>query len=278
MKLSKIIAIGLTACSIFSGTVSSIVYAETSIDGNTNSGGSMDSGTDSAYAHKFMAYPENQGYRISVVDKNGDRVTNSVDIVNYAPNDLLNGKGLSETTNTNGGETYLGGFNLYANYLGWDDYSSSGKNKRNSFFYSSGIKTEKFDGNTWKTGGVPDKSGKYGTITTQVYPMQDIKEWFVKNYNYTAGLKGAETITEAGIDIPLPSKLNKNTGCFEAGGTKLMTILQEYMIKTGGSADNDADKIINKASIFMNMSVLIRDNSGSPTNSAVNGKTFVPLQ
>lgn len=268
MKLRKIIAIGIAACSILSGAISSIAYAETSIDGNTNSGGSMDSGTDAAYAHKFMAYPENQGYRISVVDKNGDRVTNSVDIVNYAPNDLLNGKGLSETTNTNGGETYLGGFNLYANYLGWDDYSSSGKNKRNSFFYSSGIKTEKFDGNTWKTGGVPDKSGKYGIITTQVYPIQDIKEWFVKNYNSKASLSGADTITENNVNLPLPSKLNKSTGTFEAGGTNLMNYLQTYMIKTGGSADNEADKIINNASVFMNMAVLLRDNSGNPTSSA----------
>jgi hypothetical protein len=271
MKLRKIIAMSIVACSIMSGAISSVSYAdETSLGGNTNSGGSMDSGTDAAYAHKFMAYPENQGYRISVVDKNGDRVTNSVDIVNYAPNDLLNGRGLSQTTNTVGGETYLGGFNQYANYLGWDDYSSSGSgiNKKNYFFYSNGIKTERFDSKTWITGGVPNKSGKYGTITTEMYPMQAIKDAFAINYNSYADLYGATKITEAIVNFPLPSRLNKNTGTFEAGGTDLMNYLQTYMIKNGGSKDIDADKIINNASVFMNMAILLRDSSGNPTSSA----------
>lgn len=269
MKLRKIIAIGIAACSILSGAIPSIAYAETSIDGNTNSGGSMDSGTDAAYAHKFMAYPENQGYRISVVDKNGDRVTNSVDIVNYVPNDLLDGKGLSQTTNTMGSETYLGGFNQYINYIGWNDYSSggSGINKKSYFFYSNGIKTEKFDSETWKTGGVPNTSGKYGTVTTEIYPMQAIKDAFVKNYNYKAEQYGADQISESNINLPLPSRINKSTGSFEAGGTDLMNFLQTYMIKSGGDIDNDSDKIINNASVFMNMALLLRNNSGNPTSS-----------
>lgn len=87
---SLFIIISLISLCLF-GTV----YAdETSLEGNTNSGGSETAGNDPAYAHKFMAYPENQGYRVSIVDKSGYRVTNSVDIVNYVPNDLLTGKGI----------------------------------------------------------------------------------------------------------------------------------------------------------------------------------------
>ena len=64
--------------------------ADNSLQGNVNSGGGTSVGSDSIYAHKFMVYPENQGYRISIVDTFGDRVSNSVDIVNYIPSDIYN--------------------------------------------------------------------------------------------------------------------------------------------------------------------------------------------
>lgn len=85
MKISK----RLMACILsFTLVISNVIPSMAGLDDNTNAGGSEVVGNDPVYAHKFMAYPENQGYRISIVDKNGNRVANSIDMVNYVPADV----------------------------------------------------------------------------------------------------------------------------------------------------------------------------------------------
>lgn len=70
----------ITVTSMLAGTVTGVTFAGTGIDnGNANGGGAVDAGNDPVYAHKFMAYVDNQGYRLSIVDKDGLRVANSVD-------------------------------------------------------------------------------------------------------------------------------------------------------------------------------------------------------
>lgn len=56
---------------------------------NAGSEGGVGSGNAPNYAAKFHAYPQNQGICLSIVDKNGDRGVNSVDIVNYVSSRLL---------------------------------------------------------------------------------------------------------------------------------------------------------------------------------------------
>ncbi len=70
----------ITVASLLASAATGMVYAGNGIDnGNANGGGAVDVGNDPVYAHKFMAYVDNQGYRFSIVDKDGLRVANSVD-------------------------------------------------------------------------------------------------------------------------------------------------------------------------------------------------------
>ena len=109
-KLKKSLLFLLATSMIMSNTLTSL--ADNSLEGNVNSGGGTGVGSDSVYTHKFMAYPENQGYRISIVDTFGDRVANSVDIVNYIPSDIY---GISYNNSNNGGgrQEFIDGFNQY---------------------------------------------------------------------------------------------------------------------------------------------------------------------
>jgi len=76
-KLKKTLSI-ITITSLLASLITGVAFA--GIDnGNANGGGAVDVGNDPVYAHKFMAYVENQGYRFSIVDKDGLRVANSVD-------------------------------------------------------------------------------------------------------------------------------------------------------------------------------------------------------
>lgn len=269
MKIQKAIVIGFIACSLIStlGVFPIDTYADDSLSGNTNSGGSMDTGDDAAYAHKFMSYPENQGYRISIVDKNGDRVTNSVDIVNYVPSKLLSGSGISSGNSKNTTD-YQTGFNQYKNYIGWEDRTADG-GKASNFLYSCGIKTEDFSRVTWSKNGVPinDKG-----ISTYMYPKVNIESGFAMAYNDTASLKNSQgmnvdymkTSKVDGnielISIPLASKMQN--GEFIAGGTKLMDILNTSIVDK-----NTNSSVGNYATILVNMRIRQFDNRGTEHNN-----------
>ncbi|HBD01320.1 MAG TPA: hypothetical protein DC053_21405 [Lachnoclostridium sp.] len=76
-KLKKTLAI-ITVTSLLASLIIGVSFAGIG-NGNANGGGAVDAGNDPVYAHKFMAYIDNQGYRLSIVDKDGLRVANSVD-------------------------------------------------------------------------------------------------------------------------------------------------------------------------------------------------------
>jgi hypothetical protein len=271
---SKLMAIaGLVVASSLAITSSFIASAETSLNGNTNSGGGMGTGIDPAYAHKFMAYPENQGYRISIVDKSGNRVANSVDIVNYIPSHIWSGIGIPTDNSSNKDEDYGKGFNQYKNYIGWEERSKDG-GKAANFLYSGGIKTEEFEKATWNPFGVPNMTVNGKTIQTEMYPKAVIESGFIINYNDTAeeknkmGMQVDYIVDKASgnhlngklqpVKVPLPSVLNSDGKTFRAGGSELTAILSTNMINK-----KDNSNVVNYAAILINMRVSKYNNSGS---------------
>ena len=146
-QIKQGIAVALALALSVSGSLST--FAAGNLGVNAGSAGGVSAGNDPNYAAKFHAYPQNQGIRLSIVDKNGDRVSNSVDIVNYVPSRLLKsysfGAGSGARTNQySGSESAIGKYTQQ--FIGWLGWSNKIGNKRDRFEYSNGIKTEKYDG------------------------------------------------------------------------------------------------------------------------------------
>ena len=229
--LKKILSTFLLASMLLSTPLSA--YAGDTIGINSTSEGANAAGNDPAYAHKFDAYPMNCGYRISIVDKDGDRVTNSVDIVNYAPKDM------GSLPNTTGNIANITGSigQIQKGYKEYKDYLGASKipgdNKESLFYYSNGIKTEDFDDRTWSTGiekGVPTgKNSKGDVIKTMMIPagffakaMYDSYKTYCNENNLTPAYNSA-----AEFKVPMPVKIIGNT--LVAGGDDLKDYLERYV-------------------------------------------------
>lgn len=265
----SLLAFAMVATSSFAG------LADTGLGGNTNSGGSINVGSDAAYAHKFMCYPENQGYRISIVDQTGDRVTNSIDIVNYVPTDI-NNIGYNNSNNGGGRQEFIDGYNKYKEYIGWTDYTGTGVNKSNRFYYSNGIKTEEFSGKTWNKNGVPVGYNKQGErVETNMYPKSALEQYLTVMYNAKVTElteKGIKNLTTLDIDnetikIPLPSVLNSSKTGFEPGGELLMQYLSTAVGKLGVEDTEKKEDITEKVaynvlSLLVDMPMQIYNNKG----------------
>lgn len=251
-----------------------VSLADEGLGGNTNSDGDTTVGSDAAYAHRFMAYPENQGYRISIVDKTGDRVTNSIDIVNYVPTDI-NNIGYENSNNGGGRQEFISGYNKYINYIGWSA-PKAGINKKNTFYYSNGIKTEAYSDLTWNKNGVPTGYNLKGEpVETNMYPKAKFEEYLTTLYN----IKVAE-LTEKGVEglvplpkdsngrtipikIPLPSILNSSKTGFEPGGRDLMKCFEAEIGKYGQELDKRSlNGAYNILSLLVDMAVPIHNNKG----------------
>lgn len=79
--------------------------ADGNLNQNASSDGLIPAGVDAAYAHKFYAYPSNQGWRFTIVNKEGVQVSNSVDAITYFPGDierLATAKGDMNTSSSTG--------------------------------------------------------------------------------------------------------------------------------------------------------------------------------
>lgn len=241
--------------------------ADVGLGGNTNSDGDTTVGSNAAYAHRFMAYPENQGYRISIVDKTGDRVTNSIDIVNYVPTDI-NNIGYENSNNGGGRQEFISGYNQYINYIGWGE-PKAGINKKNTFYYSNGIKTEAYSDLTWNKNGVPTGYNLKGEpVETNMYPKAKFEEYLTTLYN----IKVAE-LTEKGVEglvplsnnikIPLPSILNSSKTGFEPGGRDLIKYFEAEVGKYGQELDKRSlNGAYNVLSLLVDMAVPIHNNKG----------------
>lgn len=251
----------LIATSLLASITTVTAFAGSGIDnGNANGGGAVNAGNDPVYAHKFMAYIENQGYRISIVDTDGMRVANSVDIVNYVPSYLWNGALDGKVSD------YKAGFNQYRNYVGWGT-----GDKVSQFVYSYGVKSEDYTDQTWRSDKIPYYTNKYGRIETEMYPIQNFEGMFELYYNSVASEIGAGEFKSnsfvagdrynnylgGGDFIPLPTVVND--GILEAGGADFKAFMQSQMIGTKGNAA--------VASVMANMMVAKRDSKGDSTGS-----------
>lgn len=225
-------------------TTSFVSLADVGLGGNTNSDGDTTVGSNAAYAHRFMAYPENQGYRISIVDKTGDRVTNSIDIVNYVPTDI-NNIGYENSNNGGGRQEFISGYNKYINYIGWSA-PKAGINKKNTFYYSNGIKTEAYSDLTWNKNGVPTGYNLKGEpVETNMYPKNAFEALLSSKYDSKVAeltANGVEGLTPLPKDangrtipikISLPSILNSSKTGFEPGGMELMKYFEAEVGKFG---------------------------------------------
>lgn len=249
-------------------------FADNVLGGNTNSGGGTNIGVDAAYAHKFMQYSDLQGYRISIVDKYGDRKTNSVDLMYVIPKDIESLKGTNSMAG-GGASEIVQGYKDYINYIGWDDYSGTGLSKK-KIYYSAGIKTEEFSQHTWNTNGVPSVVNSNGEIIeTNMYPMENIKQYLWMQYNKKVdklieqGEENLQKLTEDQVDlleIPLPSILNKSQTAFNPGGEQLIKLFKSAVGKIGVDSNNPYPEAtgddMNMLTLFVNMSIYTYNNEG----------------
>lgn len=263
--LKRAFAFTMSLCLLIP-TVSSLeAFADTNVRVNAGSSGEMGVGNDPDYAHRFMAYPCNQGYRVSIVDANGDRVANSVDIVNYYPRDIENLKDSVLCRRTPASEL-SNGFKQYEGIVGWGK-AEDGLHKKTEFYYTSNIKTEEF---TWDDdigrgidAGVPDYPGKYGTIHTRMYSVEELKIFWLERlikYEQDHGLPfGTASLP---VNFPLPSNLISEK--FSPGGETLKNIFEKKI-----------DDNTNYAKTFLNIVAPLYDNKGYPTGESGHIFTFV---
>ena len=273
MKNIKKLVAGLLSLTMMA-TTSFVSLADVGLGGNTNSDGDTTVGSNAAYAHRFMAYPENQGYRISIVAKTGDRVTNSIDIVNYVPTDI-NNIGYENSNNGGGRQEFISGYNQYINYIGWGE-PKAGINKKNTFYYSNGIKTEAYSDLTWNKNGVPTGYNLKGELVeTNMYPKSTFEALLTDEYNYKVseltqqGVEGLVPLSN-NIKIPLPSILNSSKTGFEPGGRDLIKYFEAEIGKYGQELDKRSlNGAYNVLSLLVDMATPVFNNKGEWTDNRV---------
>ncbi len=110
-KILRLIAI-ITALSL---SLSSISFARGGYTGGGNTGntGNQVAVSNRNEAASMLAYTSNQGMRYTIVDENGDRVGQSLDIVNYDPRKLYKNGGGFDSNDINTHDTYDKFFNIH---------------------------------------------------------------------------------------------------------------------------------------------------------------------
>ena len=259
LALSTIVSFGLSSpMNIHAGTA--LGENGDGLKDNTASGGDTTynpSGkpVDSAWAEKttstLMIFPESMGYRISIVDSSGNRVTNSIDLVEYAPYTIFDGT-----------HPLSASVMKYPDWYGDTQYA--GKNKKDNFFYSNGIKTEDFTSRTWRTDGVPNATVNGKTITTQIYPIGDFQNQINLEHAARIVIDGITETNGVPITIPLPVRMEGNHGI--AGGADLMKIFRSPLGKVGEENTNGDTNII---TMLVNMKVYKYDNMGKKVGSSL---------
>ena len=260
--LKRLITSALIVSMALSSSLTSLAGNNDNLNDNTNSGGQIipkppsggtanDDGVFRLYGHF-----ENQGYRISIVDKDGERVTNSVDIVEYIPD-------VPETSNN---QAIIDGWYKYQDWFGWHK-APAGKTKANSFYFSNGIKTEEFSTNTWTKGGVPVHINKYGAVETKMYMRSEFEQALLKSYNKEVARRrvsdaGAEDLKEATIDnlkITWAACYGDNYASLDAGGDKLVKLLKSAIGRPGEDNPDGEDNLL---TFIVNMSINKANNHG----------------
>lgn len=240
--ISRFAALMLSCLMVLSVPLTAL--ADGDVNQNANSGGAIPSGEDAAYAHKFYAYPCNQGWRFTIVDDKGNPVSNSVDAVVYFPTHIEN-IALANKTPTVSGDTgstseLLAGYQRYKHWIGWTDNSKGGLNqtKDKSLMMSNGIKTREFTDVSWNHYGVPNTVVNGRSIQNKVYPITMLNDYLRDAIKYLIEQEGgtADTKKLEELSIPVPSILNGNQ--FSAGGT----LLKEMANKAVNEFNTDSTK------------------------------------
>ena len=240
--ISRFAAIILSCLMVLSVPLTAL--ADGDVNQNANSGGAIPSGEDAAYAHKFYAYPCNQGWRFTIVDDKGTPVSNSVDAVVYFPTHIEN-IALANKTPTVSGATgstseLLAGYQRYKHWIGWTDNSKGGLNqtKDKSLMMSNGIKTREFTDISWNHLGVPNTVVNGRSIGNKVYPITMLNDYLRDAVKYLIEKEGGTVDANklAELSIPVPSILNGNQ--FSAGGT----LLKEMAKKAVNEFNTDSTK------------------------------------
>lgn len=260
--ISRFAALMLSCLMVLSVPLTAL--ADGNVNQNANSGGSVEAGSDAVYAHKFFAYPCNQGWRFTIVDKQGNPVSNSVDAVVYFPTHIED-IALANKTPTISGSTgstteLLNGYKKYKDWIGWKKYS--GKNKLTELWISNGIKTTPFSAITWNKNGVPDTKRGNLQIRNKVYPITVLNELLRASIKDQIVSEGG-TPNDAAINalaIPVPSILNGSS--FSPGGA----LLKETAMKAMSELTTDGkDLKSNLIKAILNSKMAAYDNTCKPT-------------
>ena len=263
MRMLKRIVTGTLILSLFlSSTITSLAGENDDLGGNTSSGGQINLNPgigDTSYVHKVMGYFEDQGYRISIVDTTGERVCNSIDIVNYIPN----------KPETSGDQGIIDGFYKWKDWFG-SHRAPDGMDKINSFFFSNGIKTEEYSEKTWSKSGVPVHINKYGQeIETNMYMKKDFENILLALHNAEVRerqAKGESGLTEAdNMHIELPAYYSDGYTSLLPGGEPLLKLLQSPIGKIGQENQGEKDNLL---SFMVNMMVFVNNGRGEQTGKA----------
>ena len=208
---------------------------------------------------KYWIMPENQGIRISIVDASGNRVTNSIDIVQYNPFGLLDGTAPA---------------NLVARWNEFNDYFGNrtfdGKTKSNSFFFSNGIKTEEYTPETWNQNCVPNAKVNGKDVETNIYEKAIFENYL--NYFYELRLTELGIAPKDGgkkLTIEMPIIWGNPV---KPGGAELMKVLRSPLGNIGADNENGDENVI---TVLVNMSIDKCDNRGKPNGGAVHLFRFI---
>ena len=140
MILKRILALGLAVVTSLS-VMTTNVYAD---DVNSGSSGSEVAGSWAEYAHRFFAYPHNQGIRMYLVGQDGNIVSDAVDILERYPWQM-------NSWGDFGGDSRTA-YDIFKYSYGWstaqvdERRKANGLDKESTFAYLTGVKTLGFNG------------------------------------------------------------------------------------------------------------------------------------
>lgn len=237
--VSWLLAVILT---LMTGFVS---LADSSLDVNGDSIGAVVANSDPAYAHKFMAYVHNSGYRFSIISEDGKLQSNTVDIVRYFPKELTDG----------GGSHLPGGWKEYLYYTGWIK-----KDTKKKVWYSSGIKTQEYNRYTWNDEGVPGANAKmYSFADFEAIPEYKFEGYFAQAFHEIYGENAV--LPREFKWIPPITWDETATGLVEAAGGKFL----DLMTTTIPAVPEKNISELWYISLLTKMNMPVRDGAGNPS-------------
>ena len=152
-------------------------------DVNSGSSGSERAGSWAEYAHRFFAYPQNQGIRMYLVKEDGKLASDAVDILIKYPWDIdtwtsFDGAPRSEY------EKFKYSFNWTHQEVQQERNKARGESKETRFCYVSGTKTTGFSESysSWKT-HIKNRASRIGGGDIRYIKFEDFNRELSKKFN-----------------------------------------------------------------------------------------------